>query len=76
MNYPTKAELFSLIARTEFKPLDAVERQTWAGCESENPLIGYSENLGLAIVIDGENITVSHCEDEFGGRMYNLNRLA
>jgi len=74
MNYPTQAELFSLIARTEFKPLDAVERQTWAGCESENPLIGY--NGEFAIVIDGENITVSHCEDEFGGRMYNLNRLA
>jgi hypothetical protein len=74
MNYPTQAELFSLIAKTEFKPLDAVERQTWAGCESENPLIGY--NGEFAIIIDGENITISHGEDEFGGRMYNLNRLA
>ena len=74
MNYPTEAELFSLIARTEFKPLDAGERQTWAGCESENPLIGYDGEF--AIVIDGDNVTISHCEDEFGGRMYTFKRLA
>jgi len=74
MNYPTEAELFSIIAKTQFKPFTEGDWYTFAGCESENPLIGYDGEF--AIVIDGETVNIVHGDDEYGGQLYTFKRLA
>ncbi len=73
-SYPTQAELLTIIARTNFKPFDKADWDAFAGCESENPYIGYL--MEFTIVIDGDMINIVHSEDEYGGEMYTLKQLA
>lgn len=71
-NYPTSAELLSIIAKTEFKPFDDMDWCLFAGCESKEPLIGsYNDFI---IVIDGHMINMVHEEDVYGGVLYNLSK--
>jgi hypothetical protein len=49
------------VARTEFVPFTDTDWQAWAGCESENPLIGYTPDY--IIIIDGETIFVQSNEE-------------
>ncbi len=72
--YPTQTELFTVIAKTTFKPFNDLDWAAFAGCESADPLIGYSG--GFIIVIDGDMVNIVHPEDEYGGQMYGLNQLA
>jgi len=72
--YPTQAELFSVMAKTEFKPFDKYDWDAFAGCESADPLIGYYDEF--TIVLDGDMINIVHGEDIYGGQMYTLKQLA
>jgi hypothetical protein len=73
-NYPTSAELLSIIAKTEFKPFTKNDWYAFAGCESKEPLIGsYNDFI---IVIDGHIINMVHEEDQYGGVLYNLSKGA
>ena len=72
--YPTKAELLTFIAKAEFKPFDKYDWDAFAGCESENPFIGYYGEF--TIVIDGDMINIIHEEDSYGGKLYSLKQLA
>ena len=74
VTYPTKAELFLALAETEFKPFIKADWDAFAGCESENPFIGYYGEF--TIVIDGDMINIVHAEDIYGGQMYTLKQLA
>ena len=72
--YPTQAELLSVMAQTQFKPFDRCDWDAFAGCETENPLIGaFGE---FTIVIDGDMINIVHAEDIYGGQMFCLKQLA
>ena len=73
-NYPTKTELFSVIAQTEFLPFTRADWDAFAGCETENPLIGYFGQF--TIVVDGGLVNIVHEEDGYGGELFNLNQLA
>jgi hypothetical protein len=73
-SYPTKTELFSVMAQTTFKPFDKMDWDAFAGCESKNPLIGYYGDF--TIVIDGGLINIVHSEDMYGGQLFELNKLA
>ena len=73
-SYPTQAELFSVMAKTEFKPFDHYDWDAFAGCESENPFIGYYGEF--TIVIDGELINIVHSDDLYGGQLFGLKQLA
>ena len=73
-SYPTQAELLSFMVQATFKPFDRCDWDAFAGCESENPLIGA---VGMfTIVIDGDMINIVHAEDYYGGQMYTLKQLA
>ena len=74
INYPTKTELFSIIAKTEFKPFDGFDWDCFAGCESENPLIGTYNDF--VIVLDNDMINIVHSDDEYGGQLFELNQTA
>lgn len=73
MKYPNAAELLQIIAKTEFNPFDKGDWYAFAGCVTENPLIGYYEEF--TIVIDGHQINMIHSEDEYGGELYDLKCL-
>jgi hypothetical protein len=73
-SYPTQAELFTVMAQTQFKPFDKMDWDAFAGCETKNPLIGYYNDF--TIVIDGEMINIVHFDDGYGGQMYTLKQLA
>lgn len=47
----TPAEAMKIVAKTTFKPFDKIDWDAFAGCESEEPMLG--EYFGLVIVIDG-----------------------
>ncbi len=74
MVYPTKAELFALIASTTFSPFTKSDWDAFAGCESENPMIGASGMF--TIVLDGSMVNIIHEEDGYGGQLFELNQLA
>ena len=67
-------ELFLALAETEFKPFIKADWDAFAGCESENPFIGYYGEF--TIVIDGDMINIVHGEDLYGGQMFCLKQLA
>ena len=73
-SYPTKAELLDLMVKTTFRAFTEADWWGFAGCETENPLIG--EYNDFTIVIDGEMINIVHPEDSYGGQLYSLNQLA
>jgi len=67
-------EALILIAKTEFSPFTDADWEAFAGCESENPLIGY--NGSFTIVIDGEElVNIIHEDDEFGGQIFKLKEI-
>ena len=74
IKYPSMAELVVIVANTTFKPFDKVDWYTFAGCESDNPLIGYYNDF--CIVLDGNNINIVHPEDEYGGQLFELKQTA
>ena len=74
INYPAQYELLTIITNTNFKPFDKWDWQTFAGCESADPLIGYYNDY--TIVIDGGCINIVHAEDSYGGQLYELKQLA
>jgi hypothetical protein len=73
-SYPTKTELFSVMAQTKFEAFTQMDWDCFAGCESANPLIGYYGDF--TIVIDGGLINIVHSEDMYGGQLFELNKLA
>jgi hypothetical protein len=70
IQYPTTAEMLSIIATTKFDQFCEADWEAWSGCDSKNPLIGYHEEL--SICIDGDVINVVHADDEYGGVLYHL----
>jgi hypothetical protein len=69
-NYPSTAELMVLIAKSQFLPFTKADWYSFAGCESENPLICEAEEY--TIIIDGNNVNMVYHEDEYGGEAYSL----
>lgn len=69
-NYPTKAEMLMLIAKSQFHPFTKADWYAYSGCQSENPLICETEEY--VIVIDGNTINMVIYGDECGGALYNL----
>lgn len=70
--YPSAAEVFSLIAETKFEPFTYGDWQAFMGCESENPYIGY--NGEYTIVIDGDTVNIIAEGDEYGGELYHFKK--
>ena len=70
MKYPSAAYALFLLTRTKFKHFRENDWEAFSGCESENPLIGY--NGDYTLVLDGENLSIIHADDEYGGKMYSL----
>jgi len=68
--YPNKAEMLALIGNSVFRPFNKADWYSFAGCESDNPLICESEEY--VIVIDGELINMIYHGDEYGGEAYSL----
>ena len=58
----TASQILALVARTEFRPFTKHDWQAFAGCNSDEPLIG--ENGDYTVVIDGETIEVLDAEGE------------
>jgi hypothetical protein len=52
----TAIEILRLVATTEFRPFTKTDWMGFAGCESEEPMIGQVGDL--TIVVDGELIVV------------------
>jgi hypothetical protein len=50
-----------LIATTTFKPFDESDWQAFAGCKTDKPMIGESEQY--VIVIDGDECTFADYEN-------------
>lgn len=73
-SYPTKAELFLVMAQTKFEPFNEGDWFCFAGCETKNPLIGYYNDFTL--VIDGGLLNIVHSDDLYGGQLFDLNQLA
>ena len=68
--YPNKSELLALITKNKFRPFEKFDYYSWAGAESDNPLICETEEY--TIVIDGHIINMVYHEDEYGGKLYSL----
>jgi hypothetical protein len=61
--YKTLAEYIA--EGVTFRSFDDSDWSAWAGCESENPMIGESEDGTLTIIVDGNSITVyEYLDDE------------
>lgn len=73
-NYPAKSEIIPFITQLQFKDFDQHDWDAFAGCETSNPKIAYTDEL--AVVIDGSMINIVHHEDEYGGVLYNINQIA
>lgn len=57
-----KSRALTTIARTTFRPFERVEWETYAGVNSENPLIGESHEY--VIIIDGDIVEFIDTMDE------------
>jgi hypothetical protein len=55
-NQMTAIEILRLAATTEFRPFDKADWMSFAGCNSQNPLIGEAGNY--IVIIDDEVIAV------------------
>ena len=66
-------EALALIAKTQFSPFTEADWFAFAGCESDDPVIGY--NGDFAIVVDGDTVNIIHAEDEYGGQLFCLSEL-
>jgi hypothetical protein len=71
IRYPELTELMAIIAKTKFEDFNKNDWYTFAGCQSDKPLIG--EYGDFTIVIDGSMVNVVNWENtEGGGRLYSL----
>ena len=68
--YPTAKELLKIISKTKFEDFTESDWNSFLGCESETPRIGYHEEF--TIVLDGDVINMVHHEDLYGGVLYQL----
>jgi len=66
----TRVDVLAAIATADFRPFDAVDWQTFAGCTSERPLIG--EYHTAIIIIDGDTIAVVEDGEETRYRIVPL----
>lgn len=66
--YPAKVDLLKMVATNEFRPFTDNDWASFAGCESQDPLICEKEDY--AIVIDGDTVNMVYYEDEYGGELY------
>ena len=67
------SEAIALIAKTQFSPFTEFDWSAFAGCEADEPLIGY--NGDYCLVLDGENINIIHGEDEYGGQLFSFSEM-
>ena len=58
-----RSEALLLIAQTTFHPFTKADYQTYGGVESDNPMIGETEQY--LIIIDGELIQFHDMEGDF-----------
>lgn len=51
-------QVLRLVAKSSFRPMDSYDRQAFAGTESSNALIHYSDEIDeeYTIIIDGDRI--------------------
>jgi hypothetical protein len=69
--YPNKAELLTLLTKSNFRSFTECDYYAWAGASSNNnPLICETEEY--SIVIDGNIINMLYHEDPYGGQLYSL----
>lgn len=54
----TDENILQLIGRTEFHPFILSDYQCFGGVETENPMIGETEDGELCIIFDGSKIEV------------------
>jgi hypothetical protein len=58
------AEALTAIASVEFRPFDDSDWSAWAGCVSDNPMIG--EYGGICVIIDDATVTFNLWSDSNG----------
>lgn len=70
----TKTEALRALATTEMKDFDEADWGAFAGCETENPLIGHCKinNADHVLVLDGEQLLVMEVGDISGGVTFHL----
>ena len=75
MVYPTRAQALRLIAFTTFREFTKEDWYGFAGCESENPMMGENHWHGedILIVLDGSSVNMLFAMDCGGGALYDLN---
>jgi hypothetical protein len=60
----SSVEALKLIAKTQFRPFDDADWQSWAGCESAEPMIA---QIGeITVVIDGETVHFNQYHEDNG----------
>lgn len=64
------ATALALLAQTEMKPFTKADWMSFAGAETENPLIG--ENGDFLLVLDGTILEIFEADNENGSYMFNL----
>ena len=73
MEYPSIAQIFKMMALTEFKPFTEDDWASFSGCKSAYPMIGY--NGEFTLVLDGETLNVIDADDDYGGAFYTLTEI-
>lgn len=67
---PTEA--LRLLVNTRMRPFTKDDWFGFAGCETKDPMIGSSGEF--VIVLDGATVSFYHCEDDYGGTIFKLEK--
>jgi hypothetical protein len=71
--YPEANQVISIVAKAACRPFTNSDWDAFAGCESDEPLIGFFEDM--IVVVDGDCVLLMYEGDESGGEQYNLRNM-
>ena len=69
----TPTQAFALIARSQFRPFTQDDWDCWAGCDSAEPMIAYTDEFTL--IIDGDVLQVYTPDDTFWQISLNVEEI-
>lgn len=61
------------MAKTQMREFTAADWDSYAGCDTRNPMIG--EFGEYTLVLDGNTLNICHVDDSYGGQFLQLNEL-
>lgn len=71
-NEPSPEEAFAILASVKLQPFEEIDWNMYAGCVSENPLIGETDDEKWDVVVDGDVLALHEIREGGSGREFQF----